>query len=1141
MKGLGLVLLLLFCFHPCHAGHYHIGILSDLSVNAIRPVSRAFYAAAFRSIHNQTEFAGTTFDYAIYDDQGDSGRCFIGAVNFALNYTAAPSKCVDLIVGPDISNGAANAGAVGREFGVPILSPTASSAELSDKVAFPTFSRMQPDVTMQADSILSVLPTFGWTHVVLLGTKEAYSTQMQQRFADQMDEFGVTITSLVTILDHSPSQVQRSLQAVKESGCFIVVFTTSLLPVAQAVAEQAKEMGLFESHYVWLTTHSLADYNSLFPPYSLCIYPYFETNPLQAAMVELVLNEPGYDADLVPVWSPFLAYRWDTFGTMARAFTELDSIGKACGEHRVPEGYEDMSICERHASPLKEVRTELVLYLIRKQEFEGASLYVKLDPVTGNRLADYGLYQDAPEGRRPIARIYTNLTVGTMQADEWAAGRPVDVIRLRPGDTLSVTVDAPWAVLAFGLALVGCWTSLILLEQVISNPLGDAKSLHRSSSLFWLALSAVAAAVGVWGSCLIAMSALQTSTTQTALVSFVVGALAVNVTGYVLAFYLVHRQRCLVDLSRHEVQKLVQHEQSAMTQSQQTATSQSASASMGVTLLGFRKRAAWLAFSPVIIVASLLITGATACASYLLIKGFRCQATLSFSPAALIAGIVVMLVLAVPAVYLFFFFRKSLLRIVAAFLLGFGGSIMNVLIMYSVRWTYTGRVDEAVLSLMVLRLIGTITIAAMCFAFIGLNITKLRLSKDLLDRILLQSQKSYVALQQELTSLKLEANNLAAMLNMIHLLRPLQRRQHFAVTTTTTTATNKMMGPTNSLDVDSRNPSSNPYPPPPSPPHPRAPSSSSSSSASSAASSSSSSDSLSHVIHVASLRHHRYSHDHHSDSDGDSDREEPDVNVDVEVDVDVPPPPPPPDMPLPNVPDRSGGGGGGSVVIISREKTQSYVSLDPIVSMLAEPEQKPSVQGDKEQQEKEKEEKEKDKDQQGKEELKKNQRITLQDLLANPITLEIFKDVCLSNHNPENMAFWLDVREYTRAPPMRSVDIAKNILRNYVVDDSPFCINISETLRKNVLKRFREHQNASVMPQDLFREAQREVFNLMVANDYKRFIGTFQYQLCATLLQCTASACQAVTNSTAMMVKRLKREMEVEVEDVQSFSPSPSP
>lgn len=46
-----------------------------------------------------------------------------------------------------------------------------------------------------------------------------------------------------------------------------------------------------------------------------------------------------------------------------------------------------------------------------------------------------------------------------------------------------------------------------------------------------------------------------------------------------------------------------------------------------------------------------------------------------------------------------------------------------------------------------MRLVGVLVVAVLSFAFIGLNVSKLKLSRDLLDAVLLKSQKQNAELR----------------------------------------------------------------------------------------------------------------------------------------------------------------------------------------------------------------------------------------------------------------------------------------------------------------------------------------------------------------------------------------------------------
>jgi hypothetical protein len=80
--------------------------------------------------------------------------------------------------------------------------------------------------------------------------------------------------------------------------------------------------------------------------------------------------------------------------------------------------------------------------------------------------------------------------------------------------------------------------------------------------------------------------------------------------------------------------------------------------------------------------------------------------------------------------------------------------------------------------------------------------------------------------------------------------------------------------------------------------------------------------------------------------------------------------------------------------------------------------------------------------------------LTFADVVANPVTLEVFKDECARAHNSENVMFLMDVLAYDRAEePADRRMIGEDIARTYLSDGASQPINIAMTQRETILQQ----------------------------------------------------------------------------------------
>jgi ABC-type branched-subunit amino acid transport system substrate-binding protein len=69
------------------------------------------------------------------------------------------------------------------QFSIPVISPTASSSELSDKTLYPTFNRVVAADDGQSIALAKLCQHYGWGRVGVLATTDASATKMVLTFS----------------------------------------------------------------------------------------------------------------------------------------------------------------------------------------------------------------------------------------------------------------------------------------------------------------------------------------------------------------------------------------------------------------------------------------------------------------------------------------------------------------------------------------------------------------------------------------------------------------------------------------------------------------------------------------------------------------------------------------------------------------------------------------------------------------------------------------------------------------------------------------------------------------------------------------------------------------------------------------------
>ncbi|KAJ3435970.1 hypothetical protein M0812_18013 [Anaeramoeba flamelloides] len=117
---------------------------------------------------------------------------------------------------------------------------------------------------------------------------------------------------------------------------------------------------------------------------------------------------------------------------------------------------------------------------------------------------------------------------------------------------------------------------------------------------------------------------------------------------------------------------------------------------------------------------------------------------------------------------------------------------------------------------------------------------------------------------------------------------------------------------------------------------------------------------------------------------------------------------------------------------------------------------------------------------------------SLQTLLSIPIGVDYFKEYLDSCLCQENIMFWMEVKSMKQnAQSQKEINkLSKKIFKKYIVEESPFEINIISSMRTKLLKQY---QN-KIFFSKMFNEASDAVFKHMFLNSWNEFQDTKQFQ-----------------------------------------------
>ncbi|CAF1419121.1 unnamed protein product, partial [Rotaria sp. Silwood1] len=101
------------------------------------------------------------------------------------------------IIGPELSREAVIISPVGQSLGIPVIAYSATSPDLSDKIAYPNFYRTVPPDNTAAKALITLLNRYDWTSCVIIYQNDAFGSGGSKAISDAFYRSGLTITQMI--------------------------------------------------------------------------------------------------------------------------------------------------------------------------------------------------------------------------------------------------------------------------------------------------------------------------------------------------------------------------------------------------------------------------------------------------------------------------------------------------------------------------------------------------------------------------------------------------------------------------------------------------------------------------------------------------------------------------------------------------------------------------------------------------------------------------------------------------------------------------------------------------------------------------------------------------------------------------------
>ncbi|KAK3084836.1 hypothetical protein FSP39_019949 [Pinctada imbricata] len=133
---------------------------------------------------------------------------------------------------------------------IPILSSSATSVLLSDKVKYPYFARTVPPDNKQMDTIARILKEKGWNSPTVVYSQETYGISGASELARMASDQGTCVGYQLSIpYPGTVAQAREALQALSSNAVSNVIVLIAYDP--RTVLQAAKELGIL-GNYIWI-------------------------------------------------------------------------------------------------------------------------------------------------------------------------------------------------------------------------------------------------------------------------------------------------------------------------------------------------------------------------------------------------------------------------------------------------------------------------------------------------------------------------------------------------------------------------------------------------------------------------------------------------------------------------------------------------------------------------------------------------------------------------------------------------------------------------------------------------------------------------------------------------------------------------
>jgi len=197
--------------------------------------------------------------FEFMDSKRSSGVALKGAIKMVSE--SFGGNGADVVVGPASSGPSMNAQRVLETFGIPQMSYSASSPDLSDSYEYPTFFRTSASDAFLGKAVAQFLKDdLGYTNVCIINALDGYSFKGAQAFKLAAIDLNIMVHAKPAITEiPSIKETREALKLIKDAPCRVIVAMTQAAAGGTITSEAvAQDMMGADSGYLWILADALS-------------------------------------------------------------------------------------------------------------------------------------------------------------------------------------------------------------------------------------------------------------------------------------------------------------------------------------------------------------------------------------------------------------------------------------------------------------------------------------------------------------------------------------------------------------------------------------------------------------------------------------------------------------------------------------------------------------------------------------------------------------------------------------------------------------------------------------------------------------------------------------------------------------------